>query len=410
MITGLDVGTSKVCTIIAEVHPSGRLDFVGVGVAPSHGLRKGMVVDLERTVDAIRASVGQAERMAGVKVEEVWVGVAGGHVTSLNSHGVVAVARPDWEITRDDVERAVEAARAVALPSDRQVIHVLPREFVVDGCRGIHDPVGMSGVRLEVHVHLVTGAVTALRNMVKAVERAGLEVADLVLQPLASAEAVLVPEERSEGVVLIDIGAGTTDLAVFHEGSIWHTAVIPVGGNHVTSDLAYGLRLPWGEAERAKLAFGRPPVLPGFEGQLQVAAASFSGREAQGDRVDPALVIGARAEEIFRLVAGELRQVPHPAFVPGGAVITGGSSQLGGVLEIARQTLGLPVRRGVPGGRAGFPDLEANPAFATGVGLALYGARRRPPEEVSARARRRAGPAARVMALVRQWFGDFFPE
>lgn len=411
LITGLDVGTSKVCTVIAEVHSSGRLDLVGVGYAPSHGLRKGMVVDLDRTVEAIRDSVGQAERAAGAKVDEVYVGVAGGHITSLNGHGAVAVGRPDWEITRDDVDRAVAAARAVVLPPDRQVIHVLPREFVVDGCRGIHDPVGMSGVRLEAYVHLVTGAVTALRNMVKAVERAGLEVADLVLQPLASAEAVLAPEERAEGVVLIDVGAGTTDLAVFHEGSIWHTAVIPVGGNHVTSDLAYGLRLPWGEAERVKLAYGRPPVLPGFEGPFEAAATRQAECEGRGEaRLDPGLVIGARAEEILRLVAAELRQVPHPAFSPGGAVITGGSSQLGGIMEIARQTLEMPVRRGVPLGLLGLSEQAEGPAYATGVGLALYGRRRVTVSGSPVRSRRRGGLTQRVVALVRQWFGDFFPE
>jgi cell division protein FtsA len=403
LITGLDVGTSKVCAIIAEAHASGQLDVLGVGASPSYGLRKGMVVDLERTSGAIREAVAKAERMAGVKVRQVIVGVAGGHIASLNSHGVVAVSRPDWEITQNDVQRAVEAGRAVAIAADRQVIHVLPREFVVDGCRGIRDPVGMSGVRLEVFVHIVTGAITALRNMVKCVEGAGLEVADVVLQPLASAEAVLVPEERLGSCVLVDIGAGTTDVAVFHEGSIWHTAVLPVWGNHVTADLAYGLRLPWTEAERLKLGYSQPPVLPGFEGPAQAVATS--GTEGE---IDSGLIIRARVEEILHLVAEEVRRVPHPAFAPAGAVFTGGSAQLGGVLEAGRRALGLPVRLGVPEGLGGLPDFVANPAYATGVGLALYGRRIGP---ATAPVPRRGGRrTSGLMGLVRRWFGEFFSE
>lgn len=402
LITGLDVGTSKVCAIIAEARPSGHLDVLGVGTTPSYGLRKGMVVDLERTSEAIGEAAAQAERMAGVKVRQVYVGVAGGHIASLNSHGVVAVGRPDWEITQGDVRRVSEAARAVALPGDRQVIHVLPREFVVDGCRGIRDPVGMSGVRLEVYVHIVTGAITALRNMVKCVERAGLEVADVVLQPLASAEAVLVPEERFGSTVLVDVGAGTTDVAVFHEGSIWHTAVLPVGGNHVTSDLSYGLRLPWAEAERLKLTYGQPPV-PGLEGPGQVAAV---GPAAVG--TDPELIIRARVEEIFHLVAEEVRRVPHPAFMPAGAVVTGGSALLGGLLETGRRVMGLPLRLGVPEGLGGLPDFVANPAYATGVGLALYG--RRMDSTPAAGPRRGERLVGGIVGLVRRWFGEFFAE
>lgn len=396
LITGLDVGTSKVCAIIAEAHPSGQLDVLGVGTSPSNGLRKGMVVDLEQTSEAIAQAAAQAERMAGVKVNQAYVGVAGGHIASFNSHGVVAVARPDWEITQSDVRRVVEAARAVVIPGDRQVIHVLPREFVVDGCRGIRDPVGMSGVRLEVFIHLVTGAVTALRNMVKCVERAGLQVADVVLQPLASAEAVLAPEERHGSCVLVDIGAGTSDVAVFHEGSIWHTAVLPVGGNHVTSDLSYGLRLPWAEAERLKIG--------------QAATTGRPAWPAAGERdggVDPELVIRARVEEIMQLVAEEVRKVPHPAFVPAGAIVTGGSAQLAGLVEVGRRVLGLPLRIGVPAGLGGLPDFVANPAYATGVGLALYGRR------VSAAAptpRQSERLVSGVVKWVRRWFGEFFAE
>ncbi len=418
LITGLDVGTSKVCTIIAEAHPSGQLDVRGVGTSPSHGLRKGMVVDLERTSDAIAEAMAQAERMAGVRVHQAYVGVAGGHIASLNSHGVVAVSRPDWEITPSDVRRVVEAARAVVIPGDREVIHVLPREFVVDGCRGIRDPVGMSGVRLEVYVHIVTGAITALRNMVKCVERAGLQVADVVLQPLASAESVLAPEERHGSCILVDIGAGTTDVAVFHEGSIWHTAVLPVGGNHVTSDLSFGLRLPWAEAERLKVSHSQPPVLPGLEAAGQVAAAgqpgtaapawTAPGTETSPAPVDPAFVIRARAEEIMQLVGEEVRRVPHPAFVPAGAVLTGGSSQLGGLLEVGRRVLGVPVRVGVPEGLGGLPDFVASPAYATGVGLALYG--RRVSSTAAPAPHKGERLVAGLVGLVRRWFGDFFAE
>lgn len=380
--------------------------MLGVGTAPSNGLRKGMVVDLERTSTAIGEAVARSERMAGVQVHEVIVGVAGGHIASLNSHGVVAVARPDWEITESDVGRVVEAARAVALPSDRQVIHVLPREFVVDGCRGIRDPVGMSGVRLEVYVHIVTGAVTALRNMVKCVERTGLEVADLVLQPLASAEAVLAPEERHGSCVLVDIGAGTTDVAVFHEGNIWHTAVLAVGGNHVTSDLSYGLRLPWAEAERLKLSYGQLPVLPGLEAMGQVAAGA---QESTGFwSVDPSLIIRARVEEILQLVAEEVQRVSHPAFVPAGVVLTGGSAQLSGLLEAGRRILGLPVRLGVPEGLGGLPEFVANPSYATGVGLALYG--RRTTASAAQPSRRGHRVRTGLMEIIRRWFGEFFVD
>ncbi|MDI6870254.1 MAG: cell division protein FtsA [Bacillota bacterium] len=420
LITGLDVGTSKVCAIIAEAHPSGQLDVLGFGASPSHGLRKGMVVDLERTSEAIGEAVAQAERMAGAEVHQVFLGIAGGHIASLNSHGVVAVSRPDWEITQSDVGRAVEAARAVALPGDRQVIHVLPREFVVDGCRGIRDPVGMSGVRLEVYVHIVTGAVTALRNMVKCVERTGLQVADMILQPLASAEAVLAPEERYGSCVLVDIGAGTTDVAVFHEGSIWHTAVLAVGGNHVTSDLSYGLRLPWAEAERLKINHGRPPVLPGLEAAGQAAAAAYPGSgsgpaawlagaaEGSPGTLDPAFIIRARLEEILQLVADEVKRVPHPTFVPAGAVVTGGSSQLGGLLEVGRRVLGLPMRIGMPERLGGLPDFVANPAYATGVGLALYG--RRINAGAPAAPRRGDRLKTGLVGLIRRWFGEFFAE
>lgn len=412
LITGLDVGTSKVCAIIAEAHPSGQLGVLGVGTSPSHGLKKGMVVDLNLTTAAITEAVAQAERMAGVQAGPVFVGVAGGHIASLNSHGVVAVARPDWEITEDDVRRVVEAARAVVIPGDRQVIHVLPREFVVDGCRGIRDPVGMSGVRLEVTVHIVTGAVTALRNMLKCVERAGLAVADVVLQPLASAEAVLAAEERYGSCVLVDIGAGTTDVAVFHEGSIWHTAVLPVGGNHVTADLAYGLRLPWAEAERLKISQHRLPVLPGLEAAGEASAtgapASRPAPDVKGSEIDPELVVRARVEEIMQLVAEEVRRVPHPTFVPAGAIVTGGSSQLSGLLETGRRVLGLPVRIGIPEGLGGLPDFVSNPSYATGVGLALYG--RRAAAVAPPSPRRGARLTSGVLGWIRKWFGEFFSE
>ena len=378
IIAGLDIGTSKVCAIIGETGCNGELNIFGVGTSPSYGLKKGMVVNLDKTVQAITAAVGTAERMAGVEVSSVCIGVAGGHIASFNSHGVVAVANSN-EITAQDVRRVLEAAKVVALPSDRRIIHVLPREYIVDSCRGIKDPEGMAGKRLEVNVHIVTGAVTAFQNIIKCVERAGLEVEDLVLQPIASSISVLTLDEQDSGTVLIDIGGGTTDLAVFYEGSICHTGIIPVGGNHFTQDLAFGLRIPFAEAERLKLQYSQGP----FEEIVQ-----------------------PRSEELFVLVKEELTKLQELNIVPVQCVLTGGASQLYGLKDIAQAVLDLPVRIGSPSEVGGLFDMINSPVFATGIGLLLYSSKYCSPDVAEASF---DSLWLNLADRIKQWFKDFIP-
>ncbi|MCL4514340.1 MAG: cell division protein FtsA [Firmicutes bacterium] len=416
-VSGLDIGTTKVCAIIAEERSPGELEIVGVGTSPSTGLRKGIIIDLDKTVQAIQVAVQRAEHMAGVRMDQVFVCVAGGHIAALNSNGVVAVTRPDKEITDLDVERAIEAAKAVTIPSEREILHVLPRDFMVDGCPGIKDPVGMAGLRLEVSVHIVTGSVTALQNVVKCVQRAGLDVADVVIQPLAAGEAVLTDEEKDLGAILVDIGGGTTDLAVFHEGSVWHTAVIPVGGNHITSDLAFGLRVPLARAEELKVQSGHA-LAEKLDTRLLVASAAvmdggsggpMSARPGDSDRQTMSSIIRPRVEEIFQLVRQEVDRAQHPSLVPSGVVITGGTGLLGGVAEVATQILDLPVRIGVPERVGGLVDVVKSPIYATAVGLVLYGSRWGGGRSAESR-RERFDLFKGLVARVRNWFLDLFPS
>ncbi|MGE5576385.1 MAG: cell division protein FtsA [Syntrophothermus sp.] len=418
-VSGLDIGTNKVCAIIAEERSPGALEIIGVGTSPSTGLRKGIIVDLDKTVQAIQIAAQRAEHMAGVRMERVFVCVAGGHIAALNSNGVVAVTRPDKEITDLDVERAVEAAKTVAIPSEREILHVLPRDFIVDGCPGIKDPVGMAGLRLEVSVHIVTGSVTAMQNVVKCVQRAGLDVMDVVIQSLAAGEAVLTEEEKDLGAILVDIGGGTTDVAVFHEGSIWHTAVIPVGGNHITSDLAFGLRVPLARAEELKVQSGHA-LAEKLDTRLLVASAavidggsngpggSMAARSGDSSRQTMSSIIRPRVEEIFQLVRQEVDRAQHPSLVPSGVVITGGTALLGGVAEVATQILDLPVRIGVPERVGGLVDVVRSPAYAAAVGLVLYGSQ--------SGGRSSEPPRARfdifrdLVARVKNWFFDLFPS
>ncbi len=397
LVFGLDVGTTKVCAIIGEVNPEGTLDVIGMGMAPSLGMRKGMVVDLERTARAVVQAVDRAQRMAGVEMGPVYLGVAGGHIMSTNSHGVVAVSRADREVMSADVDRVLEGARAIALAPDREVLHVLPREFVLDGCPGIRDPIGMSATRLEAYVHIVTGAIAALDNVVKSVQRAGVDVADIVLEPLASGDACLTPDEKELGAVLVDIGGGTTDVAVFHEGSIWHTAIIPVGGNNITSDLAYGLKVAIPEAERLKVQLGIGPfgrrsgaAWEAPEPAAFTPGARTAGAGAQGQADFTALAAGAgggfgedlylkaqsiikpRVEEIFGLVRREIEKAPHPVGYPTGCVVSGGTSLLPGLLAMAQAVTELPARVGYPRGVGGLVDVVDSPVYATAVGLLLY--------------------------------------
>lgn len=379
LVVGLDVGTTKICAIIARETPGEGLSVVGVGTAPSRGLRRGIVVNIDSTVEAIKLAVGEAEQMAGVEVSGVYAGVAGGHIRGVNSRGVVAVSGKDREVSRLDVERVVEAARAVNLPQDREIIHVLPQTFVVDDGDGIRDPLGMSGVRLEVEVHIVTGAVTSVQNVVRSVNRAGLAVHDIVLEPLASVEAVLYEDERELGVLLIDIGGGTTDVALARNGAIWHTAILPLGGDHITNDIAIGLRTPMADAEAMKKQYGcaLTALVPAEE---TVDVPSVGGRKPrQLSRQVLSEIVQPRVEEIFTLVARDLARAGFQDAATAGVVVTGGTSIMEGVPELAEAVFDQPVRRGVPQGLGGLAEVIRSPIYATAVGLTLHGGRRRGP-------------------------------
>ncbi len=400
---GLDIGTTKTAAVIAEPDERGTLKVIGVGHAPSAGIRRGVVVDLESTVRSIRTAVAEAERMSGEPVRQVTAGIAGEHVRSINSRGVIAVSRGGTEIGPDDVSRVVEAARAVAIPGDRQVLHVIPQEYVVDEQAGIKNPVGMSGVRLEAEVHIVTGAVTSARNVEKAVQRSGLRAGSLVLEPLASSYAVLAPDEKELGCLLIDLGGGTTDLALFYEGAVRHTAVIGLGGNNVTHDLAVGLRTPTEAAEEIKIRHGSATAdRVGAEETVEVPGVG--GRDAKPiPRQVLASMIEPRMEEIFTMVYREVKKNLFSELLAGGVVLTGGGACLEGVEDLAERIFEMPVRRGVPRGVTGIREAVEDPRYATAVGLVIY-AREKDGEE------RPEDPRLlnRISAPVRRWLGEFF--
>lgn len=397
---GLDVGTTKICAVIAEPGAAG-IDIVGVGNALSRGLRRGVVVNIDSTVEAIKQAVSEAEQMAGVEVAGVYAGVAGGHIRGLNSRGVVAVSGRDREVSEQDVERVVEAARAINMPQDREIIHVLPQTFVVDDQDGVREPVGMSGVRLEVECHIVTGAITSVQNVVRSVNRAGLAVDDIVLEPLASAEAVLSSDEQELGVLLVEIGGGTTNVALFREGAIWHTAVLPLGGDHITNDIAVGLRTPVAEAEELKKRFGCA-LTARVPAQETVDVPSVGGRKPRElSRQVLSEIIQPRVEEIFRLVAKDLTKAGFEDAATSGVVVTGGTSILEGVPEVAEAVFSLPVRRGMPGEVGGLSDIVRSPIHSTAVGLALYGSRHAP------RAANGTTDAG-IAATVKRWLGGMF--
>jgi len=374
-IVGIDVGTTKVCTLIGEVDDAGNLCIVGVGVAPAHGLSKGVVVNVEEASKSIAASIEKAERVSGYSIQAAYIGLAGKHISSLNSRGVVAVGRGERYITQDDVERAVEAAQAIAVPHNREIVHVIPRSFTLDGQEGVRDPVGMVGFRLEVETHIVTGAVASIRNLVQCVENASVEVNDLILQPLASSEAVLAPEERETGVVLVDAGGGTTDVAIFVQGTIWHSMVLPVGGNNLTNDIAVGLRTPFATAEQLKIKYGHAlPELVDPSEMIDVAA--FGEGESQSvPRVQLAQILEARVEETFIMVSNEIKRSGYEGLLPAGLVLTGGTAELQGFKELGREILQLPVRIGRLHNIGGLADAVSGPAYATAVGLLHWGLR-----------------------------------
>lgn len=371
IIAGLDLGTTKVCTIVAEQTDEG-LDIIGIGSVPSKGLKKGVVVNIESTVQAIKAAVEQAETMAGVEINAVYAGIAGSHVRGMNQEGVAAIQTR--EVTREDVDRVMEQAKAVPLPGDRQVLHVLPQEYIVDDQDGIKEPIGMSGVRLEARVHMVTAANTAVTNLKKCAERCGLHVSDVVLQPLASAEAVLSDDEKEIGVALVDIGGGTTDVIIYVDGAVVHTSVIPIGGINLTNDVATGLRTPMAEAERIKIKYGCSATHMVDEDET-IEVPSVGGRRP---RVLPRRVlcdiIEPRVEEIFQACRHVIVETGYADMLASGVVITGGTTLLDGMPEHAEAIFQLPVRRGTPSGVGGLIDVVRSPSFATGVGLVKYGA------------------------------------
>jgi cell division protein FtsA len=371
-LSAIDVGTSKVCALISEPTPEGTLRVIGVGTAPSHGMRKGVVVDIEEASTAIATAVDKASRMAGCDLSVASVGIAGGHIAAVNSRGVVAVARADHYVTQDDITRAVEAARAVAIPNNREILHVIPRSFVIDGQGGVRNPVGMLGFRLEVEAHIVTGSTTSIQNLVRCVERAGVQVGDMVLQPLASSQTALSSEEKEMGVVLADIGGGTTDIAIFMEGSIWHSVVLPVGGNHLTNDIAVGLRTSAAAAEEAKISYGHA-IAAAVDPTETVELATFGSRDRQIiERRRLAQIIQARVEEIFGLILNEVKRSGYEGLLPAGVVLSGGTAALHGISDLGREYMQLPVRVGYPRGVSGLVDTISGPAYATSIGLLLW--------------------------------------
>lgn len=396
-VVGLDIGTSKVAAIVGEVDRNGDIEVVGIGSHRSHGLRKGVVVNIESTVEAIQRATEEAELMSGVHIDSVYAGIAGSHIRGINSHGIVAIR--DDEVHGQDVDRVIDAARAVAIPADQRVLHVLPQEYLVDHQEGVKEPLGMYGVRLEAKVHLVTCAVNAAENVIKCIERCGFTVNDLILEQLASSYAVLTDDERDLGVCLVDIGGGTTDIAVFTGGGIRHTAAIPIAGDQATSDIAMTLPTPTRHAEEIKIKYACAL-------NRLVQPDETINVQGIGDRPPRTLprqvvaeVVEARYEELFSLIRGELQRGGYEDVIASGIVLTGGSSQLEGVVELAERVFEMPVNIGTPRNVAGLKDIVSNPIYATGVGLLLYG------REEESRDRKSSKPGG-VLARIGQWFRE----
>jgi cell division protein FtsA len=405
LIVGLDIGTTKICAVVAEPTENG-VDVIGIGTHPSRGLRKGVVVDIDATVDSIKHAVEEAELMADCEITSVYAGIAGGHIEGFNSHGIVAVK--DREVTENDVRRVIDAAKAVAIPMDREVIHVIPQEYIIDDQDGIREPLGMSGVRLEAKIHIVTAAVTSAQNIVKCANKAGLNVVDIVLEPLASAEAVLADDERDLGVCLIDIGGGTTDIAVFADGAIKHTCVLGLGGYHVTNDIAVGLRTPFEEAERIKKRFGAASArLLGSDDVITVPSVG-GRRPREVSRKILCEIIEPRIDEILTLSRQEIVKAGLEDRIPSGLVLTGGCAALAGIGDLAEEIFEAPVRIGQPWRVGGLQDVVRSPMYATGVGLVLYGQAQAQGRGVSRFRIRDESIFRRVRQRMRDWFyGEF---
>ena len=402
LLVGLDIGTTKICAIVGEVQ-NGLVNIIGIGSNPSRGLRKGVVVNIEGTVQSIRKAIEEAELMAGCQIDSVFAGISGGHIRGINSHGVIAVK--NREIVDNDIKRVIDAASAIAIPMDREVIHVLPQEYIVDDQDGIRDPIGMCGVRLEGKVHIVTGAVTSAQNIIRCANRAGLNVNDIVLEQLGCSEAVLSSEEKELGAGVVDIGGGTTDLVIFSNGSIKHTSVLSLAGNHITSDISLSLRTPAEEAEKLKKRYGCALVSM-VKKEEMIEVPSVGGRKPRTlSRQTLAEIIEPRVEEILTLVQAEIVRSGYANLIGSGIVLTGGTAIMEGMPEIAEQVFDLPVRRGYPVGISGLADLVNSPIFATGVGLVMYGNRNR------SKSRFRIGETnifSKVSRRMRDWFGEFF--
>ncbi len=402
LVVGLDIGTTKICAIVGAMTGDG-LDIVGIGTSPSRGLRKGVVINIESTVSAIRKAIQEAELMAGCEIKSVFAGIAGGHIKGINSQGVIAIK--NREVTNEDVRRVIDAAKALAIPMDREVIHILPQEFIIDDQDGIKEPLGMSGVRLEARVHIVTGAVASAQNIIKSCNKAGVDVGDIVLEQLASSEAVLTPDEKDLGVALVDIGGGTTDVAIFVDGAIKHTSVLSLGGNHLTNDIAVGLRTPTAEAEKIKQISGC--CLSSMVGKDEtIEVPSVGGREPRIlSRQLLAEILEPRVEEIFTLVNREIVKSGFEDLIASGVVLTGGSAILPGMPELAEQIFDLPVRRGKPTDIGGLTDVVNSPIYATGVGLVKYGSRNMQTRNFVIG---QENLFDRVSRRMKEWFGEFF--
>ena len=446
LIVGLDVGTAKCCAIIGEISRENHINILGVGSSLSAGIQKGVVVNIEGAGASIAAAIEGAESQAGLKVGSAYVGVTGSHVSSVNSRGVVAVSKANRDITHEDVARSLDSARSVSIPAQREVLHVIPRTFVIDGQDGVRDPIGMSGYRLEVETHIVTGAVSSLNNLFKAVQRTGVEVEELVLEPLAASEAVLSDAERRLGVCLVDIGAGTTDIAIHIDGSVWHTAVVPVGGNHLTNDISIVLRTTPEAAEQLKIKhsdasvtgpyrglyadyYGKGPVKLDLRSRLKTETEA--GEETDNVAAPDVMletdglegghtqlvsrnmlneVVHARTRQLFDMVQAEIKKSGYDGMIPAGLVLTGGTAALTGITDAAGHVMRLPVRIGVPRGLAGLADHLAAPPYATSVGLMLWAMKKRSGVEMLQVANRRGGrPATAVGRKFGGWLKEFLP-
>ena len=403
IIVGLDIGTSKVCSAVGEMTEHG-VEIIGIGSHGSLGMRKGVVIHIDNTVASIKKAVEEAALMAGCEINTVFTGIAGSHIKAFNSHGVVPVKTR--EVSQRDLDRVLDAAKAVAIPTDQEIVHVLPQDYIIDDQDGIKDPLGMSGVRLEARVHVVTGATTAMQNVIKCCNRSGLHVADLALMPVACADAVLTEDEKDLGVALADMGSGTTDITIFHDGTVKHTAVLPIGGNHVTNDIAAGLRTPFADAERIKLRYGCAMASMVAE-QVRLEVPSSAGKPQRSvSRQILCEIIEPRMDEVFQLIRREIVKSGYEDYLGSGVVMTGGSMLLPGAIEAAELAIGCPVRLGTPRHVGGLVDVIANPVYSSAIGLVLYGIKRQ--ERSFFRVREDATILSKVKHRMSDWLSDFF--